>query len=179
MKKTVLMIVAVGLISVGLSPVAAQAEPPKTAQASQHKASPLLGTWSLDLSQMPVPADQRPKSVTITFADVGGGKWSTRVIITGQDGNVREMNSAYMRGGAAVAIEGDRMEADIAAVATPAPNVMVLALGKDGHPASTRIYTVSRDGKKMTEEAVSWGDGGTPVIRTNQFMRVKAASAVR
>lgn len=179
MKKTMVIMAAAGLIAAGFAPVAVQAGPPKTAQAAHSKASPLLGTWSLDLSQMPVPADQRPKSVTITFADVGGGKWSTRVVITGQDGNVREMNSAYMRGGAAVAIEGDRMEADIAAVATPAPNVMVLALGKDGHPASTRIYTVSRDGKKMTEEAVSWGDGGTPVIRTNQFTWVKAASVAR
>ncbi len=179
MKKTVLMILAACLVPGKLDIASAAADSSKGTQTSQQKASPLLGTWSLDLSQMPVPADQRPKSVSITFADVGGGKWSTRVVITGQDGNVREMNSRYMRGGAAVPIEGDRMEADIAAVATPAPNVMVLALGKDGHPASTRIYTVSRDGKKMTEEAVSWGDGGTPVIRSNQFMRVKTVSAVR
>ena len=152
-------------------PVTAQFKP--NAAQAQEPVSPLLGTWALDLSKMPVPPEARPKSVTITFAELDAGKWSTRVTITAPDGSIRDMTSAYARTGKAVAIEGDRMEADTAAVATPSPNVMVLALAKDNHPASTRIYIVSKDGKTMTEEAVSWGDGGEPTVRTNIFMRVK------
>lgn len=143
------------------------------AEPAAKSASPLLGAWALDLSKMPVPPEARPKSVTITFADVGGGKWSTRVVIIGPDGSTRDMTSAYARTGKAVPIEGDQMEADTVAVVTPSPQVMVVALGKYNHPASTRIYAVSKDGKMMTEEAVNWGDNGKPIIRTNIFKRVK------
>ena len=152
-------------------PATAQSNP--KAAHTQNSVSPLLGTWALDLSKMPVPPEARPKSVTITFADGGEGQWSTRVTITAPDGSIRDMTSAYARTGKAVPIEGDRMEADTAAVVTPSSHVMVLALAKDNHPASTRIYVVSKDGKTMTEEAVSWGNGGEPTIRTNIFTRVK------
>lgn len=140
-------------------------------EVAATQASPLLGSWSLDTSQMDVPFAYRPKSVIITFADLGGDKWSTRVTITDKEGGVRDMTSAYQRTGAAVPIEGDQMEADTVAVVTPANNVMVLALAKDKHPASTRIYVVSADGQSMTEQAVNWGGDGVPVIRTNHFKR--------
>lgn len=139
------------------------------AQAEQQ--SPLLGTWSLDVAQMQAPADMRPESVTIIFAEAGEDKWSTKVSIIAQDGSVREMTGVYALGGTAAPITGDQLEADTAAVATPLPNVMLLALAKEGHPASTRLYTVSPDGRTMTEKAVSWDDKGIPIIRTNIFQR--------
>lgn len=157
------------LLAVSLNVAAvAHAEP-----AAKKSASPLLGEWALDLSKMPVPPEARPKKVTITFADVGEGKWSTRVTIVAPDDSVRDMTSFYARSGKAVPIEGDQTEADTVAVVTPSPQVMVVALGKDNRPASTRIYVVSKDGKMMTEEAVSWSDNGKPLIRTNSFTRVK------
>lgn len=133
--------------------------------------SPLLGIWNLDVAQMQAPAEMRPKSVTITFAMTEASKWSTRVTIIAQDESVREMTGVYSLGGIAAPIAGDQLEADTAAVTTPLPNVMLLALAKAGRPASTRLYTVSSDGSTMTEKAVSWDDKGTPVIRTNVFKR--------
>lgn len=135
-------------------------------------ASPLLGSWALDISQMPVPAEARPKAVTITFSDAGAGKWATRVIIVGNDAIERDTTSAYERNGSAVPIEGDQLEADTVAVATPTPKIMVMAMAKDRHPASTRVYTVSDDGNIMVEEAVTYNDSGMPVIRTNRFSRI-------
>jgi hypothetical protein len=83
------------------------------------------------------------------------------------------MTSSYQRNGSAVPIEGDQMEADTVAVATPTPQIMVMAMAKDRHPASTRVYTVSDDGNKMVEEAVTYDDSGMPRIRTNHFSRIK------
>ncbi|WP_308517318.1 hypothetical protein [Sphingomonas flavescens] len=136
-------------------------------------ASPLLGSWSVDVTKLPVPPEARPKSVTMTFSDAGAGKWRTNVDILGGDGSVRQMTSTYALDGSAAPIEGDQMEADTSAVKLPAPNVMVLALGKGGIPASTRIYTVAPDGKTMTETAVYFGADGKPVMRTNSFNRLR------
>lgn len=140
-------------------------------EARAEQQSPLFGVWDLDVAQMQAPADMRPKSVTIIFAEAGTDKWSTQVAITAQDESVREMTGVYSLGGMAAPITGDQLEADTAAVATPLPNVMLLALAKEGRPASTRLYTVSTDGLTMTEKAVSWDDNGTPIIRTNIFRR--------
>jgi hypothetical protein len=136
-------------------------------------ASPLLGSWAVDVSRLPVPPQARPKSVRITFSDAGGGKWATRVDVLGGDGSERHMRSIYAPDGSATRIEGDTAEADIGAVEIPAPNVLVLALGKGGMPASTRVYTVAPNGKTMIETATSTGDDGKPVMRTNYFTRVR------
>ncbi len=36
------------------------------AAAGPAPASPLLGSWSVDLTRLPIPPEARPKSVTIT-----------------------------------------------------------------------------------------------------------------
>lgn len=120
-----------------------------------------------------MPPEARPKSVTITYSDAGAGKWRTDIDILGGDGSDRRMSSTYAIDGSASPIEGDTGEADVAAVKLPAPNVMVLALGKGGIPASTRIYNVSADGKSMIETAVYFGQDGKPIMRTNCFNRVR------
>jgi hypothetical protein len=144
---------------------------PALAQASNT--SPLLGTWAVDVSRLPMPPEARPKSVTFTFSDVGGGKWTTKVDILGGDGSERHMASTYALDGTPAAIQGDTAEADVGAVKLPAPNVMVLELGKNGGPASTRVYTVAPDGKTMIETAAYPGNDGKPSIRTNYFNRVR------
>ncbi len=133
---------------------------------------PVLGTWALDVEQMPIPAELRPKNVSITFTDVGAGKWETRIDITGADDSERHMNSIYERDGSAVAIEGDQLEVDAIAVSTPTPKTLIMALAKSGRPASTRVYSVADDGNTMIEKAVSYNDAGMPVIRTNRFLRI-------
>jgi hypothetical protein len=143
------------------------------ALAQALPASPLIGSWAVDVSRLPVPPEARPKSVTFTFSEAGKGKWTTQVDILGGDGSERHMTSAYTLDGRAAVIEGDTAEADAGAVKLPAPNVMVLALGKGGIPASTRVYVVAPDGKTMIETATYIGGDGKPMIRTNYFTRVK------
>ena len=141
--------------------------------AAQSSASPLLGSWAVDVSRLPMPAEARPKSVTFRFSEAGQNKWMTRVDILGGDGSERHMSSTYTLDGTAAAIEGDTAEADAGAVKLPAPNVMVLALGKGGIPASTRVYVVAPDGKTMIETAAYVGGDGKPMMRTNYFTRLK------
>jgi hypothetical protein len=134
----------------------------ETALAQVHRASPLLGSWAVDVSRL-----------TITFSDAGGGKWTAKVDILGGDGSERHMTSTYALDGTPAGIQGDTTEADVGAVKTPAPNVMVLELAKGGVPASTRVYTVAPDGKTMIETAAYAGPDGKPFLRTNYFNRIK------
>lgn len=142
------------------------------ALADQPAPAPILGSWAVDVSKLPMPPEARPKSVTLTFSRDTTGKYHTDVAILAPDGSERTMTGAYTADGTPYAIEGDTMEADIAAVTFPTPDVMVLALGKDGHPASTRIYAVKPGGQEMIETATYVGDNGKPLIRTNYFTRV-------
>lgn len=133
---------------------------------------PLLSTWSLDTSRLPMPTDQRPKSVTFTFADAGGDKWVTHVDIVYAPGvEVHSVSTATLDGTYAV-IENSP-EADHVAVERPAPNVLVMALQKEGVLVSTRIYTVLPDGRNLVETVVYPGTNRTPVMRANYFTRIR------
>ncbi|GAB2501778.1 hypothetical protein GCM10027084_15130 [Pseudoxanthomonas sangjuensis] len=141
------------------------------AAAQPVAVSPLLGSWSVDVSRLPVPPEARPKSVVITFRDVGGGNWEAQVDIAGNDGTKRHSEGTAALDGAPVPVrESD--EADIFALQLPAPNVLVMHLGKGGIPASTRIYTVAADGTTMIETVAYFDRDGKPVLRTNHFTRV-------
>lgn len=132
----------------------------------------LVGSWAVDVSKLPMPPEARPKSVTLTFSQSADGKYHTDVDILASDGSERKMTGAYTADGTPYAIEGDTMEADTAAVTFPTPDVMVLALAKNGIPASTRIYALKPGGQEMIETATYVGDDGKPLIRTNYFRRV-------
>ena len=134
--------------------------------------SPLLGKWALDVSSMPFPPEARPKSVTITYSDVGGGKWQTNVDVVGREGNQMRASGTYPLDGTAAPSTG-YPTIDTAATALPAPNVMVTALYKDGMPRTTRTYTVAPDGKSMTETVVWLNLNGKPEITTSRFDRVE------
>ena len=149
---------------------AVQAAP---APARQVPESLLLGSWAVDLSRLPIPPEARPKSVTFSFDEASKDKWIIRVEILGGDGSERRMESTYALDGTASPILGDRVEADTGAVKMPAPNVLILGLGKGGIPASTRVYVVAPDGKTMIETASSLGSDGKPTLRTNYFTRVR------
>jgi hypothetical protein len=134
--------------------------------------SPLLGTWAVDISKLPIPPEQRPKSVTFTFNDTGGGKWSTLVDIVASDGSATHGVATYVRDGTSWPVQGSP-EADTSAVMTPKSDVLVMALSKGGVPGSIRVYTVAADGKSMTETATYFGRDGKPVMRTNHFNRIR------
>ncbi|MBN8844851.1 MAG: hypothetical protein J0H88_16540 [Sphingomonadales bacterium] len=140
--------------------------------AQPSSASPLLGVWAVDVAKLPTPPAERPKSVTITYSDAGAGKWRTQVDVVLPDGKAVQAVSTYTPDGTATAVEGN-LEADMAAVRLPEPDVMVTALARGGQPASMRSYTVSPDGKTMTETVVYFTAEGRPAMRTNYFNRVR------
>lgn len=170
--KTRLLFAAMATLSPVLAaPAAAQPAAAAGQAAAQSAPSPFLGTWELDLTRMPDTYGPPPKRVTFTFEDAGSGLWRTTVEILGRDDSVRRGTIQYRRDGRAVQNEGDRFEADSAAFSSPAPNVLVMCLAKDGR-ASTRTYVISPDGREMTEAAANVDGGGTPFVRSFHFRRV-------
>ncbi len=145
---------------------------PITAARAQTAPSPLLGSWAVDLSRLPMPPEARPKSVTITYSDAGGGKWKTNVDVQLKDGSANRVESVVTLDGTPAPVVGN-FEADTSAARMPESNVLIMALGKDGIPASTRIYVAAPDGTMMIETAVYFGKDGQPIMRTNYFSRVK------
>ncbi len=157
------------LCSILLVAGAMQAAP---ALAASSPASPLLGRWEVDTAKLTTPPAERPKSVTITYSDVGAGKWRTRVEVVLPDGKAVQALSTYTPDGTATPVTGN-LEADTAAVRVPEPGVMVTALARGGQPGSMRTYTVSADGKTMTETVVYFTAAGVPAMRTNIFNRAR------
>ena len=148
------------------------AQSPSIAEASSR--SPLLGTWTLDLNSMSIPAEFRPVSVTLTLADAGQSEWDVSYTIVGKDGSVRKTWSRDKLDGTPVAIEGDQIEADSVALSKPAHNVLVMGLSKNGRPGSVRVYTVAADARTMSESAANVGDDGKPLVRSFRWNRVLA-----
>ena len=142
-----------------------------TAPVAAEPAAPLLGTWSLDLEHSQIPPDQRPKSVNITYCDVGGGKWNSKVDVIGSGGGEIHATGTYPLDGSPAPSTGYN-NVDTVAAKVPAANVLVMAFYKEGMPRTTRTYTVSADGKTMSETIVWLNINGKPEITTNQFNRV-------
>jgi hypothetical protein len=142
------------------------------AQAQTPTGSPLLGSWSVDVSRLPMAPAARPKSVTIGFDDAGEGKLEMDVRIVDAGGAEIHSSGTAPLDGSSMPVKGSP-EADLAAMTLPQPGVLVVALGKGGVPASTRIYAVALDGKTMVETATYFGSDGLPIMRTNYFTRVR------
>ena len=144
---------------------------PVSPALAAEPAAPLLGTWSLDLEHSQIPPDQRPKSVNITYSDVGDGKWNSKVDVIGSGGGEIHATGTYPLDGSPAPSTG-YSNVDTVAAKVPAPNVLVMAFYKEGMPRTTRTYTVSADGKTMSETIVWLNINGKPEITTNQFDRV-------
>ncbi|HEX7693446.1 MAG TPA: hypothetical protein VF409_03090 [Sphingomonas sp.] len=141
------------------------------AAAPQPAPSPFIGLWKLDTGSMTIPVEARPASVTAEFADAGAGMWNTTYVITAKDGSARRMTSQEHLDGQAAPIAGDQTDADSVAMTSPQPNVLVMGLSKSGNLGSVRVYTVSPDGKEMTESATAIGADGKPVVRRFRWIR--------
>lgn len=140
--------------------------------AKTASVSPLLGTWAADVPRLPIAPDKRPKSVVMTYTDVGGGKWRTDLAIVAPDGAKIAATGIYDLNGTAAASTG-YPGIDTVAITQPAPNVLVGAFYKDGMPRTTRTYVVSADGQNMSETAIYININGKPEILTYHFKRVK------
>ena len=141
-------------------------------------ASPIFGTWEVDVSKLPMPPEARPKQVQIVFRPVEDGRVSTQVSVTLADGNVMASQSVTDLSGTPAKASGN-LEADTVSTTRPLPQVLVMQLSLNGHPGSTRIYAVQPDGQSMTETAANYDDHGIPYTRINYFHRKPSAGAAR
>lgn len=137
--------------------------------------SPLAGRWTLDVDSLPMPPEARPKSVNLDFRDAAGGKWTTRVEIVDQKDNRMHSESTLSLDGTPGQASGTYW-VDVIAAKMPAPNVLVMQFVYEGIPRSTRVYSVSADGKVLTETEAYFKEDGTPMMRTALFKRVPGES---
>lgn len=139
--------------------------------AAPPTVSPLAGRWTLDVATLPMPAEARPQSVTLEFAEVPGGKWSSRVAIVEHSGNRLDAASTMLLDGTPAPATGT-YPVDRVAAKMPAPGVLVVQFIYQNIPRSTRVYTVSADGKVLTETEAYFRNG-QPVLRTTHFDRAR------
>lgn len=132
----------------------------------------LFGSWSVDIGRLPMPAAQRPKSVTISFTDEGAARLGTRVAVVDPSGGRLEAAGVTPLDGTPTPVKSN-FEADVSATFMPRPEVLIMQLAKNGNPASTRIYSVNADGLSMVETVAYFGADGQPVLRRNYFSRVR------
>ena len=165
------MLIALSVAAAGLMFTAADSTQQATSPQVQTAVapSPLAGTWSLDV--MRIPAEERPRRVTITFRVSQDRKWTSVVEIVAPDGSVRRAESTAAADGVPVAITGNMDFIDTVSLRQPAPNTLVMTLGKGGAPVSTRVYAVAKDQKTMTETIV-WAGKDMPKLETTYFNRI-------
>lgn len=145
----------------------------QTAVAEEPKPSAsLLGVWTVDTSRLPMAPAARPRSVKITFSDAGADRLKTKVEVVDPAGNHLDAEGVTPLDGAPTQVQSN-FKADVSATTMPRPGVLIMQLGKNGVPASTRIYTVAPDGANMIETVAFFGPEGMPVLRKNFFSRAK------
>ena len=171
-KGKIAMLIALPIIAAGSLIMAADlpynaARPQPAATAA--RGSPLVGRWALNVAR--VPAEERPKSVTISFSVAPDARWTTQVEIVNPDGAALHAQSTAALDAAPVPVTGNMPFIDSGSLRQPAPGTLVMTLGKNGAPVSTRVYTVSRDRKSMTETII-WAGTAMPKLETNLFRRI-------
>lgn len=128
----------------------------------------LLGTWSVDVSKIQQP--DPPKSVTIKLAEAGDTRYKMTVIIEGADGSRSQAEGTFTPDGTAYRAEGS-LDVDVVSMTTPSKNILVMGAGMDGHPASSRVFSLSDDGVHMIETIIRHLPDGTPYTRVNTWSR--------
>ncbi|NMN03406.1 MULTISPECIES: helix-turn-helix transcriptional regulator [unclassified Novosphingobium] len=150
-------------------PTASSLQHERALAAATPRALPLAGRWSLDVAR--IPADERPRQVTMAFHPAGEQTWTTVVDIVTPDGSTQHAESTAALDGVPVPIHGNMAFIDSVSLRQPAPNTLVMTLGKNGTPVSTRVYAVAKDGRTMTETIV-WAGTAMPRLETTTFHRL-------
>lgn len=140
--------------------------------AAPQSETTLLGSWAVDIARLPMPPEVRPKSVTITFSEGGTNRLRAKVEVLDPSGGRLEAEGITPLDGTPTPVKSN-FEADMSATSMPRADVLIMQLAKDGHPASTRIYSVNPDGKTMVETVTYFGPDGRPVSRRNYFTRLR------
>lgn len=162
MKKTLIAALAVAVLHIA------------PASAALPEKSPLIGRWTLDVDTLPLPPEMRPKSVQLDFRDAPDGKWITHVEIIDQNNKKMLTQSTLSLDGTPGRATGTYW-VDVLAAKMPAPNVLVMQIVYQGIPRSTRVFSVSADGKVLTETETYFKEDATPMQRTAFFSRAPEA----
>ncbi|WP_432770761.1 MAG: helix-turn-helix transcriptional regulator [Sphingopyxis sp.] len=171
-KGMISMLIAIPIAAAGLIfaavPSGTQVEPPQAASSAVSRPLPLIGSWSLNATG--IPEKERPQRVTIAFRTSEDGRWTSRVEIVAPDGSSRHAESTAALDGVPVPVTGNMDFIDSVALRQPAPDTLVMTLGKAGSRVSTRVYTVAKDLKSMTETIV-WSSDSRQKLETTHFDR--------
>ena len=133
--------------------------------AETHK---LVGTWVVDLARFDQP--EKPKSVTLTLQPADAGAYHITVDIETPDGQVMHSEGKFVPDGTAVRAEGSQ-DVDVVAMSMPNSRTLVMGGGFQGHPATSRVWTLSDDGKEMIEIGIRHLPDGTPYQRKVYWKR--------
>lgn len=159
---------AVAMVFAAPSPADLRAQRPDARLARQSEPA-LAGSWALDVSR--IPEEERPGAVTMKFEVSQDGKWTTVVDIVGRDGSRQHAESTAATDGRPVAVSGTIPMINTVALRQPERDTLVMTLGHDGAPLSTRVYTVAKDRKSMTETII-WAGQQLPKLETTHFSRL-------
>lgn len=157
-----------GLVVVALGWGAAA---PRAWAAELPAPASVMGAWAVDVARLPMPPQARPQKVTITFSPVGSAQVRMQVEVVDPAGQRLVADGVTPLDGTPTPVASN-FEADVSATTMPRPEVLVMQLGKNGIPASTRIYVVAADGRTMEETVAYFGPNGQPVMRRNYFSRL-------
>jgi hypothetical protein len=126
-----------------------------------------LGTWELDTSksQTPVYADTTqspPKSVTYTFKDAGGGKWTYQQVIVLADGKkVEPPAGTFTTDGSPSPVSDPQF--DSVTVTYPDSRTEVVTFFKAGKTIAKQTTKLSADGKQRSSSVDSTDKNGKAV----------------
>jgi len=127
-----------------------------------------FGSWQVDVAKLSTP--NPPASVTITWADAGDGRVKMSLDILDSRGTKSHQESIFALDGSPSRVAGS-LDVDVVSMTTPIDRVLVMAAGMAGNPSNTRVFTVSDDGKQMSETIVGRGPGNIPATRVNSWTK--------
>jgi hypothetical protein len=139
-----------------------------SAAAFANQPHQLAGTWMVDVSRLEQP--NPPKSVTMILAEAEAGTFNMSIDIETPDGKVMHAGGPFKPDGTAVRVQGS-MDVDVVSMSMPNSRTLVMGGGFGGHPASSRVWTLSDDGKEMIEIAIRHLPDGTPYVRKFYWTR--------
>lgn len=170
-KGLIAMLIALSAAAMAVTgtPWIEQGAAPQVSREHASKQLPLVGNWSLDVSR--IPQNERPRAVTMSFRVSRDQKWTTLIEIVAPDGSSRHAESTAALDGIPVPVSGNMDFVDTVALRQPAANTLIMTLRKSGTPLSTRVYTVAKDGKSMSETIV-WAGSDLPKLETTTFKRI-------
>ena len=132
--------------------------------------SPLVGHWVLQVEKLTMPPETRPKSVLLDFSQAADSKWTSRVSIVDQAGHELHSKSTLSLDGTPATASGTYW-VDVVAATMPASGVLVMQFAYKGQPSSTRVFSIGKDGKTLTETEAFFKHDGTPTMRIAYYSR--------